>query len=290
MLRGACPVFIDIRPDTLNLDESLLEKLITPRTKAIVPVHYAGVACEMDEVMSIASRRNIPVVEDNAHGLFSRYRGKHLGTFGVLATQSFHETKNFTCGEGGALLVNDPQLVERALVLRDKGTNRNRFLRGQVDKYTWLDQGLQLCSKRVAGRFPVYPQLNWRRGSRSKDARERIWRAYWSGLQVWAQQNGVGLPVVPESCEQSYPMFYLLLPSPERRQALIAHLKQRGIQSVFHYVPLHLSEMGLKWSAGKSDCPVAVDVSERLLRLPFYTDLSEEDQVAVIESVLEFKT
>jgi dTDP-4-amino-4,6-dideoxygalactose transaminase len=285
-LRGARPIFIDIRPDTLNLDESLLEKLITPRTKAVVPVHYAGVACEMDEIVSIARRHNVAVVEDNAHGLFSRYRGKYLGTFGGMATQSFHETKNFTCGEGGALLVNDPQLVERALVLRDKGTNRNRFLRGQVDKYTWVDLGSSYIASELQAAF-LYAQLEAR--EHIQGTRERIWRAYWSGLQVWAQRNGVGLPVVPESCDQSYPMLYLLLPSLKRRQALIAHLRQRGILAVFHYVPLHLSDMALRWRASNNDCPVAVEVSERLLRLPFYTDLSEIEQAAVIEAVLEFK-
>ena len=286
VLRGARPVFIDIRPDTLNLDETLLEKLITPRTKAILPVHYAGVGCEMEQIMSVARRHNVAVVEDNAHGLFSRYRGKQLGTFGALATQSFHETKNFTCGEGGALLINDPQLVERALVLRDKGTNRNRFFRGQVDKYTWVDLGSSYVASDLQAAF-LYAQLEAREQIQS--ARERIWQTYWQGLEAWGQRSGVRLPVVPRHCEQSYHMFYLLLPSLEQRQALIAHLKQRGILAVFHYVPLHLSDMGLKWSTGKNDCPVTVDVSERLLRLPFYTDLSEDEQTMVIEAILEFK-
>jgi dTDP-4-amino-4,6-dideoxygalactose transaminase len=286
VLRGARPVFIDIRPDTLNLDETLLEELITPRTKAILPVHYAGVGCEMEQIMPLASRHKIAVVEDNAHGLFSSYRGQGLGTFGVLATQSFHETKNFTCGEGGALLINDPKLVERALVLRDKGTNRNRFFRGQVDKYTWVDLGSSYVASDLQAAF-LYAQLEAREQIQS--ARERVWQNYWQGLEAWAQRRGVRLPVVPEHCEQSYHMFYLLLPSLQQREALVAHLKQRGILAVFHYVPLHLSDMGLKWSAGKADCPVTVDVSERLLRLPFYTDLSETDQAAVIEAILEFK-
>jgi dTDP-4-amino-4,6-dideoxygalactose transaminase len=286
VLRGARPVFIDIRADTLNLDEKLLEKLISPRTKAIVPVHYAGVACEMDEVMSVSGRHRIAVVEDNAHGLFSRYRGRYLGTFGVLATQSFHETKNFTCGEGGALLINDPQLLEHALVIRDKGTNRNRFFRGHVDKYTWVDLGSSYVASDLQAAF-LYAQLEAREQIQS--AREHIWRTYWEGLAAWAQRNGVRFPVVPGHCEQSYHMFYLLLPSLGQRQALIAHLKQRGILVVFHYVPLHLSDMGLKWSAGKNNCPVTVDVSERLLRLPFYTDLSENQLAAVIEAILEFK-
>ena len=286
VLRGARPAFVDIRPDTLNLDETLLEKLITSRTKAIVPVHYAGVACEMDAIMSISSRHGIAVVEDNAHGLFARYHGRYTGTFGVLATQSFHETKNFTCGEGGALLINDPQLLERALVLRDKGTNRNRFFRGEVDKYTWVDLGSSYVASDLQAAF-LYAQLEARQQIQS--ARERIWRTYWRGLDAWAEQNNVRLPVVPAHCEQSYHMFYLLLPSLGQRQALIAHLRERGILAVFHYVPLHLSGMGVKWSAGKYDCPVTVDVSERLLRLPFFTGLSEDEQASVIEAILEFK-
>ncbi len=285
VLRGARPVFADVRPDTLNLDESLLERLITPRTKAIVPVHYAGVACEMDEILRISRRHRIPVVEDNAHGLFARYNGKYTGTFGVLATQSFHETKNFTCGEGGALLVNDPELSERALVLREKGTNRNRFFRGQVDKYTWVDIGSSYVPSDLLAAF-LKAQLEAREQIQCK--RRGVWQYYWHSLEAWAQRRGVRLPIVPKECEQSYHMFYLLMPSLDQRQALISHLKERGILSVFHYVPLHLSEMGLKWGSGKEDCPVTVDVSERLLRVPFYNDLSEDEQSAVVEAIIEF--
>lgn len=286
VLRGARPVFADIRSDTLNLDEKLLEKLITPRTKAIVAVHYAGVACEMDEIMAIAGRHGIAVVEDNAHGLFSRYRGRYSGTFGVLATQSFHETKNFTCGEGGALVINDSKLLARALVLRDKGTDRNRFFRGEVDKYTWVDLGSSYIPSDLLAAF-LYAQLQAR--EQIQGTREQIWYSYWRGLELWAQQNGVRLPVVPAHCEQSYHMFYLLLPSFEPRQALIAHLKQRGILAVFHYVPLHLSAMARKLSAGNYVCPVTQDVSERLVRLPFYTGLSEGEQSDVMEAILEFR-
>ncbi len=285
VLRGARPVFADVRPDTLNLDESLLERLITPRTKAIVPVHYAGVACEMDEILRISRRHRIPVIEDNAHGLFARYNGKYTGTFGVLATQSFHETKNFTCGEGGALLVNDPELSERALVLREKGTNRNRFFRGQVDKYTWVDIGSSYVPSDLLAAF-LKAQLEAREQIQCK--RRGVWQYYWHSLEAWAQRRGVRLPIVPKECEQSYHMFYLLMPSLDQRQALISHLKERGILSVFHYVPLHLSEMGLKWGSGKEDCPVTVDVSERLLRVPFYNDLSEDEQSAVVEAIIEF--
>ena len=214
VLRGARPVFADIRPDTLNLDEASLEGLITPRTRAIVPVHYAGVACEMDAILSVAQRHGVTVVEDNANSLFSRYRGRYTGTFGQLATQSFHETKNMTCGEGGALLVNDPQLVERAIVLRDMGTNRDRFLRGQVDKYTWVDVGSSYIASDLLAAF-LYAQLEAR--EEIQGTRERIWQRYQRGLEGWAEQNGVRLPVVPPHCEQSYHMFYLLLPSLKQR-------------------------------------------------------------------------
>ena len=285
VLRGAKPIFIDIRPDTLNLNEKVLESLITPRTKAIVPVHYAGVACEMDEITSLAARHAIAVVEDNAHGLFGRYRGRYTGTFGVLATQSFQETKNFTCGEGGALLINDRQLLDRALVLRDKGTNRNRFFRGEVDKYTWVDVGSSYVASDLLAAF-LYAQLEAR--EHIQCARKRIWGTYWRELQSWAKQNAVRLPIVPDHCEQSYHMFYLLLPSLGQRQNLIAHLKQRGILAVFHYAPLHLSDMGLKYG-GAQACPITEDVSERLLRLPFYNGLSDDEQASVIEAILEFK-
>ena len=285
VLRGAHIVFSDIRPDTLNIDEKLLEGQITSRTKAIVLVHYAGVSCDMDTIMSIARHHGIPVVEDNAHALFATYKAQPTGTFGRLATQSFHETKNLNCGEGGALLINDADLVERATVLRDKGTNRSRFFRGQVDKYTWVDLGSSYVPSDLLAAF-LYAQLEAR--GEIQAARERIWNNYREGLTGWAQHNGVRLPVVPGDCEQSYHMFYLLMPSLKSRQALIEHLKRDGILAVFHYVPLHLSEMGMKQGSGKSECPVTVDVSERLLRLPFYNSLSESEQADVIESVLKF--
>ncbi len=285
VLRGARPIFVDIRPDTLNLDEAQLEGLISPGTRAIVPVHYGGVACEMDAILSIGQRHGVTVVEDNANSVFSRYRGRYTGTFGRLATQSFHETKNITCGEGGALLVNDPQLVQRAIVLRDMGTNRDRFLRGHVDKYTWVDVGSSYIASDLLAAF-LYAQLEAREGIQS--TREGIWHRYKRGLQGWAEQNGVRLPAVPPHCEQSYHMFYLLLPSVKQRMALIAHLKERGIQAVFHYVPLHLSPMGVKHGAGKRDCPVTVEMSDRLLRLPFYNGLTGDEQDTVIEAILEF--
>jgi dTDP-4-amino-4,6-dideoxygalactose transaminase len=286
VLRGARVVFADIRPDTMNLDEARLEPLITSRTKAIVPVHYAGVACEMDTICAIAARNGIAVVEDNAHGLFARYRGKYTGTFGCLATQSFHETKNVTCGEGGALLVNDPELVERALMVREKGTNRSQFFRGQVDKYSWVDIGSSYLPSDLLAAF-LFAQLEARQEIQKK--RRRIWEGYRHHLDAWAIENGVRLPVVPAECEQAYHMFYMVLPSLEFRQSLISHLKAQGILSVFHYVPLHSSEMGRKWSARETQCPVTEDVSARLLRLPFYNDLTEAEQESVMAAVTSFR-
>jgi dTDP-4-amino-4,6-dideoxygalactose transaminase len=286
VMRGARPVFVDVRPDTLNMDESKLERLITPRTKAIVPVHYAGVGCEMDVIGSIAGKYNIPIVEDNAHGLFGKYKGRYLGTLGSLATQSFHETKNFTCGEGGALIINDPRFVERAEIIREKGTNRSRYFRGQVDKYTWVDIGSSYLPSDILAAF-LYAQLEAREEIQKK--RRQIWEMYLERLEAWAEGGGVQLPKVPAHCEQAYHMFYLLLPSLTSREALIEHLKSRGILSVFHYLPLHLSDMGRQFGGREGDCPVTEDVSDRLLRLPFYNDLSEEDQAKVVEAILEFE-
>ncbi len=285
VLRGGQPVFCDVRPDTLNLDETRLERLVTPRTRAVVVLHYAGVACEMDPILEIAARHRVAVIEDNAHGLFARYRGRLLGTLGCLATQSFHETKNLQCGEGGALLINDPGFVERAEILREKGTNRSRFFRGQVDKYTWVDVGSSFLPSDLLAAF-LYAQLEAR--DRIQARRRRIWDRYREGLADWAERHGVRLPVVPPYCEQAYHMFYLLLPSLERRQALLAHLKSQGILAVFHYLPLHLSEMGRKLGGRPGECPVTEDVSDRLLRLPFYNDLTDQDQDEVIDRVRQF--
>jgi len=285
VLRGARPVFCDIRRDTLNLDESRLEDLITPQTKAILPVHYAGVGCEMESILAIAHRRGVAVVEDNAHGLFGKYKGKHLGTFGCLATQSFHETKNVTCGEGGALLINDTSYIERAEVIREKGTNRNRFFRGQVDKYTWVDVGSSYLPSDVLAAF-LFAQLEHR--GEIQGQRKRIWKRYEGQLGGWAARNGVQLPFVPEDCEQSWHMFYMLMPSLEARQALIAYLKARDILSVFHYLPLHLSDMGRRWGCKEGECPVTEFVSDRVIRLPFYNELSEDDQARIVAAVLEF--
>jgi len=285
VLRGARPIFCDIRPDTLNLDETQLERLTTQRTRAIVPVHYAGVGCEMDEIMRLANERGIAVVEDNAHGLFGKYRGKLLGTFGVLATQSFHETKNVYCGEGGALLLNDRRYVERAEIIREKGTNRSRFFRGQVDKYTWVDIGSSYLPSDVLAAF-LLAQLEVRDVIQAR--RCHIWERYHAALAPWARQYGARQPIVPAHCEQAYHMYYLLLPSLAARAALIDHLKSRQILAVFHYLPLHLSDMGRRFGGRAGDCPVTERVSDCLLRLPFYNTLSEEDQDRVIDAVTAF--
>ena len=285
VLRGVKAVFADVRPDTLNLDESKLEALITPQTRAIVVVHYAGVGCEMDAIMEIANRHNIPVIEDNAHGLFGKYKGKDLGTFGVMATQSFHETKNLTSGEGGALLINDEKYFEDAEVLREKGTNRSRFFRGQVDKYTWVNLGSSYLPSEILAAH-LLAQLEKREEIQS--ARKRIWETYYKELADWAEENHVQMPFVPAHCEQTYHMFYMLFPNLEARTKAIAHLKERGIQAVFHYLPLHLSPMGEKYGGKAGDCPVTEQISDQLIRLPFFTNMTEDEQKTVISVLKEF--
>jgi dTDP-4-amino-4,6-dideoxygalactose transaminase len=282
VLRGARPVFCDIRPDTLNLDERLLPGLLSPRTRAIVPVHYAGVGCAMDAIGASADAHGIAVVEDNAHGLFGSYRGRPLGSFGALATLSFHETKNITCGEGGALIVNDPALIARAEILREKGTDRSRFFRGEIDRYRWVDLGSSwlpsdLLAALLLGQLEQHAAI--------QAGRAAIWQRYAAELADWAAANGVRLPTVPADCAQAYHMFYLLLPTPAARTALIAHLRAAGILSVFHYLPLHLSPMGQQYGGRPGDCPVTEDVSERLLRLPFSNSLTAAEQAEVIAAV-----
>jgi dTDP-4-amino-4,6-dideoxygalactose transaminase len=286
VLRGAKPIFCDIRPDTLNLDEMLVESLITPRTRAIVPVHYAGVACEMDVLLRLAQHHHLAIVEDNAHGLFGRYRGQALGTFGCLATQSFHETKNISCGEGGALLINDPSLIERAEIIREKGTNRNRFFRGQVDKYTWVDVGSSFLPSDALAAL-LFAQLESWQLIQSK--RQWVWISYAHGLAEWAAENGVRLPMVPAHCEHPYHLFYLLLPTLEDRQAFIAHTKRQGISTVFHYLPLNASPMGQRLGGHVGQCPVTEAVSDRLVRLPLFFDLTEDDVNRIIATVTSFR-
>jgi dTDP-4-amino-4,6-dideoxygalactose transaminase len=285
VLRGAKPVFVDIRPDTLNLDETKVEQAITERTKAIVPVHYAGVGCEMDTIEGVASKYNIAIIEDNAQGLWGRYKRQNLGTFGVLGALSFHETKNISCGEGGALLINDPALEERAEILREKGTNRSQFNRGQIDKYTWVDVGSSYVLSDLLAAF-LFAQLE--KTQEIQKFRERIWNYYMQRMAPLTEAHGIRLPCVPPHCEQPYHMFYLLLNSIEQRQKLIEWLSARGIHAVFHYLPLHLSEMGRKLGGKEGQCPVTESISQRLLRLPFYPDLAQEQQDSVMDAIQEF--
>lgn len=285
VLRGARPVFVDIRPDTLNLDAERVESAIGPRTRAVVTLHYAGMACEIERLARIARERDVALIEDNAHSLFGTYRGKPLGTFGCLATQSFHETKNINCGEGGALLINDPSLISRAEIIRDKGTDRQRFLRGQVDKYTWVDLGSSFVLSDLLAAF-LLAQLEKRREIQT--ARRTVWQRYESAFRGEIEEFGVQLPTVPEGCEQAWHMYYLILPSLPERQGLIDHLRQRGIGAVFHYTPLHLSRMGLAHGGVPGDCPVTERTSDRLLRLPFFFGLTGAEQQRVIDAVFEF--
>lgn len=286
VLRGAKPIFVDVRPDTFNLDERLVAERVTDRTRAIVPVHYAGVACEMDALMRIATERGIPVVEDNAHGLLGRYRGRLLGTFGALSTLSFHETKNLSCGEGGALILNDARLIERAEILREKGTDRSKFFRGQVDKYGWVDLGSSYLPSDLLAAY-LHAQLE--ASEMIQKRRREIWETYAAELGNWAAREGVQLPTIPAHCEQAYHMFYLVTPSLEYRTALISHLKTDGILSAFHYQPLHLSPMGTKLGGKPGDCPVTEQVADRLLRLPFYFDLTAAELESVVDRVKTFR-
>lgn len=286
VLRGAKPVFIDIRPDTLNLDERLLEGLITKKTRVVVPVHYAGVGCEMDQIQLICKNHDLAIVEDNAHGLFGKYKYKFLGTFGILATQSFHETKNFTCGEGGALLINDPDLIENAEIIREKGTDRSKFFRGQVDKYGWVDIGSSYLPSDMLAGF-LLAQLENKEHIQAR--RKSIWSFYHENLADWANNFGIQQPSVPAHCEQSYHMYYLLFPSLEIRQEFIQYLRGKGINAVFHYLPLNNSKMGLKYGGKPGDCPIAERVSDQLVRLPMHLNLSESDLEYVVGVVSSFK-
>lgn len=285
VLRGAKPVFVDIRRDTLNLDESLLEAAVTPRTKAIVVVHYAGVACEMDTICEIASRHGIAVVEDAAHALGATYKGRTLGSIGQLATLSFHETKNLQCGEGGALLVNDPSMTLRAEILREKGTNRSQFFRGQVDKYTWVDVGSSYLPSDLLAAF-LFAQLE--SFDDIQRMRMHIWNRYACELAPWAEAHGYVLPHVPEHCGHPAHLFYVLLRDLEERQAFIQHLHAHDVKAVFHYVPLHNSPHGRVLAGDGVHCPVTEEVSDRLVRLPLFAGLSDDEQSRVIEAATSF--
>ena len=286
ILRGAKPIFIDIRPDTLNMDENKMEALITKHTKAIYVVHYAGVGCEMSKIMELAKKYNLAVVEDNAHGLFGKYKGQYLGTFGEFAAQSFHETKNISCGEGGALLINDKKYCDRAEIIREKGTNRSRFFRGQIDKYSWIDLGSSYLPSDILAAI-LFSHLEEAQTIQRK--RKFIWDYYDQALKAWARENAVQQPYIPDHCEQSYHMYYLLLPNLEIRQKFISHLKSREIHPVFHYVPLHSSEMGKKYGYKEGDLPLTEKISDQLVRLPIYFDLSEKDLQKISMAIIDFK-
>lgn len=284
-LRGAKPVFVDVRPDTLNIDERLIEGAVTPRTRAIFPVHYAGVACEMDEIMAIAARHNLVVVEDAAQGVFARYKDSWLGTIGHMGCYSFHETKNFSCGEGGALVVNAPQFEQRAEILRQKGTNRSQFLRGQVDKYTWVDIGSSYVPSDMLAAF-LLGQLEHLETITAK--RREIYQRYEALLTPLVERGLLRLPIIPQHCVSNYHMFYVLAADLAQRDALIAHLKARGIVAVFHYVPLHSAPHGRTLDTNRCELPVTDATSASLLRLPMYYDLKEAEVVEVVRAIYDF--
>jgi dTDP-4-amino-4,6-dideoxygalactose transaminase len=284
-LRGARPVFVDIRPDTLNMDETLLEAAITPETTAIVPVHYAGVACEMGAIMEVSARHGVPVVEDAAQGVDATWNGRFLGTMGDLGTYSFHETKNVMCGEGGALLVNNEQYLQRAEIILEKGTNRAQFLQRMVDKYTWVDVGSSYLPSDMLAAF-LYGQLEQR--ETIKRRRRQLWEAYAEGLTPLAERGLIELQEIPRECGSNHHMFFLLVRDPEERTALIAHLEKGSINAVFHYVPLHTSPMGRKLGYRPGDLPVTERQSGRVLRLPMYATLTSDDQRFVIDQIHRF--
>ena len=284
-MRGARIRFIDSREDTFNMDETLLEGMITKRTKAILPVHYAGVACEMDRIMEVANRHGIPVVEDNAHGLFGKYKSKPLGTFGCLSTLSFHETKNITCGEGGAIVVNDPALLERIEIIREKGTNRSQFFRGQVDKYSWQGLGSSYVMSDVLAAF-LFGQLEQWESIQAK--RKHIWNQYNIGLKDWAEKVGVRLPFIPDHCEQTYHMFYLLFEDLKGRTSFMEYMKEKGVHTVFHYLPLEQSNYAKSRGWDSDACPVSNSISDRLVRLPLYPSMSDSQIDTVITAIVNF--
>jgi len=281
---GAKPVFVDIRADTLNIDEQQIEAAITPNTKAIMPVHYAGIGCEMDKIMDIASKHHLVVIEDAAQGVGSYYGNRALGSIGHLGTYSFHETKNYICGEGGALCINDPGMIKRAEIIRDKGTNRCEFFRGEIDKYTWVDIGSSYVPSEIACAF-LYAQLEMM--SVIAERRKTIYQQYRMLLKPLEVQGLLRLPHIPEDCESNYHMFYILLSERAVRDALMAHLKQHGIMAVFHFVPLHSSPMGQKYGGQIGDLSITEELSGRLLRLPFYFEMTEGEQDYIVQCLHE---
>jgi len=282
---GAKPVFVDIRAETLNIDERLIEASITSKTKAIFVVHYAGVSCEMDRINEIAETHGLVVVEDAAQGVNATYKGRALGSIGHLGAYSFHDTKNYVSGEGGALCVNDSRFVERAEIIRDKGTNRSQFFRGAVDKYTWVDEGssfapAEICCAFLLAQLEAMDEITARRRA--------IYQFYLESLSALEEQELITIPTVPENCETNYHMFHILLNDLRTRDGLMEDLKHEGISAVFHYVPLHSSVMGRKYWQDGDNLPITDDLSSRLLRLPFYADITRDEQIRVVRSISEF--
>lgn len=285
LLRGAKPVFVDIRKDTMNIDESLIEENITERTKAIAPVHYAGVSCEMDTILKLAEKYSLLTVEDAAQGVYAKYKDKYLGGICDFGVYSFHETKNFSCGEGGAIIINNEQYVERAEIIREKGTNRSKFIRGQVDKYTWVDIGSSYLISDILAAMLLSQLENM---ELITNKRKKIFETYMELLKPLGEKGFLQLPITPEECTPNYHMFYILLNSLVQRTKLIDHLKSKNIQSVFHYVPLHTSPMGMKSGYKEGMLPVTEDYSSRLLRLPLYNELDDASIHSVSEEIYNY--
>lgn len=285
VLRGATPVFVDIRPDTMNIDEKKIEEAITDKTVGIVPVHYAGVACEMDTIMDIAKRHNLWVIEDAAQGIMSTYKGKALGTFGEFGCFSFHETKNYSMGEGGAILIRDEEKIEDAEILREKGTNRSKFFRGQIDKYTWVNQGSSYLPSDMNAAY-LWAQLEM--AEKINDYRISIWEQYWRELTPLAEAGKIELPTVPKDCVHNAHMFYIKAKDIEERSALISYMKENGVLTVFHYIPLHTAPAGLKFGRFHGEDKYTTKESERLVRLPLYFGLKEEEVSYICDKVREF--
>lgn len=285
VLRGATPVFVDIRPDTMNIDETLIEDAITPKTKAIVPVHYAGVGCEMDTIMDIARRHNLTVIEDAAQGIASSYKGKALGTFGDFGCYSFHETKNISMGEGGALLIQNEDLIEPAEIIREKGTNRAKFFRGQIDKYTWVNYGSSYLPSDMNAAY-LWAQLENIDTIQKK--RISVWNRYKEGLSELEKKEYIEFGVIPDECTNNAHMFYIKVSNLETRTELISYLKEKGIMAVFHYVPLHSAPAGRKFGRFNGEDRYTTKESERLIRLPLFYSISDEEVEYTIETLLKY--
>lgn len=285
VLRGAKAVFVDIRPDTMNIDENLIENAITEHTKAIVPVHYAGVSCEMDKITELALKYNLKIVEDAAQGLLSTYKGKMLGTIGDFGCYSFHETKNYSMGEGGALLIRDPNYIEKAEIIREKGTNRSKFFRGQIDKYTWVDAGSSYLPSDLNAAY-LWAQLE--QADKIFDNRMKTWNLYYELLTDLQKQGVISLPVVPEHCTHNAHMFYIKVKDLDERTHLIDFLKEQGILAVFHYIPLHTAPAGKKFGVFCGEDRYTTKESERLVRLPMYYGLEEEKVVYIANKIKDF--